>query len=276
MKIYRFVKYNYNKERQNDLKLLGIENEGINLYKLGYISPSQRYRYINGSKFHILPNTFLEKEMTKYFFLSLSDTINFLNETRYMDLAKGLHFRYAILELDIGEDVIKKYLGVGFYGNNLEISRIEVCLSYQVLYDITNENKSKILEDCLNIYNSSYYKAINYKDISNLNIAKEEYNKYLIIEGMNELYPYLCFKLKEYKLLNPQDINWSFKVKDQLKDSKYYENINNIIGRKNHSIRFNSNFSQNELLEYTFQIIGEENLSLKKTLKKEGFLFREH
>lgn len=288
MKLYRFVKYNYLHTLIQDLKNTGIENEGYNLVFEDYLSPSQRYTYINGSKSKTLPNTFAcfkgEDQMTKYFFLSLSDTLNFLNEQRYLDLEKGLKFYYAILEIDLPEDIVKNYLGVGFYGHYLSVNQVECSIPYQLLYESLVSNPDYFTKDCINLYNKSYKKYIYEEEINNLlNLSYLPLNPNLMLKGTNRLYPYLSFKMDSFhSLLNPSDINWitkatnlSLDVKLNQRDDNYNTTINDIIGRLYNNLRFNPDFSKEELWEYATPIIEEENQELKRVLKNNKMHFAE-
>ena len=232
-----------------------------------------------------LPNTFAcfrgEKEMTKYFFLSLVDTISFLNTTYQTDLTRGLNFNYAIFSLDIPVDIIKNYLGVGFYGPQFNWTQLEVCLPYILLKDLVSSNNNPNFTEAMQLYNASFTRYIYDEEIGQkLATIKENIPDKLMIKGTNPLYPYLCFPITNYQLWllsNPKWLKLAWQeaenLKNLIREENYLKNINTILNRQPYSLRFNPQFSKEDLFEYTEPIITTENEELQKILTKKEIPF---
>ncbi len=280
MKVYRFIKWPDSSTKREEAQAKGIVNEGLNILNLGYMSPSNRYNYLNGCKSITLPNTFAafqgEMCMTKYFFTSLSDTLSFLLEQKKLDGLRGYKFKYGIYAIDLPLDVVKQYIGAGFYGSNFSRSHIEVCLPYENLYNyLNNDEYNYAFFYALNLYNKSYHKYIKQDDIMTL-MLDPSYPDKLSINGTNELYPYLCFKIENdyeiIKFLEHNSVNKAhniaLKLKEETRKNNYENTINTILERKPESLHFNPNYSQEDLFNYTMPIINEENEQLKLILSK--------
>ena len=232
MKLYRYVKLN---EVGNSLFWNGYENEGYNLIYEGYMSPSYRYLDLALSQKKFLANSF-KRDKSKY----------------------NLLYEYVILEIDLPDELVKNYLGWGYYN---EINRLEARIPYQVLYQNLNGQENEVFKEALRIYNSSFHRIIFpwHKDLrSFLKNNSFTINSNLKCYQANLLYPYLCFPIiKEYGILNPfqvnQNYNWPLMMKEKIKPlidtRKKIEDINKI-----------------ESLE--------ENNEVKLVLQKQGYYFQ--
>lgn len=270
MKIYRYVKLN---EVNGSFFSRGYELEGLNLIRYHYMAPSYRSLDSIACKKGTLANTFgPEQELTKYFFLSLLDTISWTCTCLNHDVKNHhLLYEYAILEIDLPDEVIKSFLGLGFYDN---YSSLETRIPYTILYKYLNENNNEVTKKAIELFNLHMGKIIFpwNKEIRNF-IKENKGNKDIINNKARKLYSYLCFPItKEYGLLDPcqekDNYDWPLQAYDSLKhmnalrqEINYYEQINNCP-------------NQDNLFSHAYPLISEENNQAKLILAKNNYKFQ--
>lgn len=272
MKLYRYVKLNeaYNKNNSKFIES-GYENEGRNLVNLGFMSPS--YDYLSSSS---------QGKIVKYFFPSGVDALSFaINEYQFDDKFSKLHFEYALLEIDLPDDVILPYLRTNF-SNNAHYG--EFHLPYDLLYKYLNKENDSNVQEILNglkIGNTAIVRE------SLENLKTKVLNPNLNTFNADEIYPYLCFPIdEEYKImmLSPAlGINSWYNLcqkylYDLTKKREFYNHkINSLIrnnGYNNDYLFFDAPIPKEEFQEFIKPYLEEENQSLKKVLTKEHFNFR--
>lgn len=242
MKLYRYVKLN---EINHTLFSHGYENEGLNLIKNGLMAPSYRYLdLVHTSSFDTLANNFpKENEMTKYFFLSLQDTIDWAYKCYRRDLDTfNTLYEYAILEVDIKEELIKFFIGCGYYDNKI---KTEARIPYNLLFNSLNQEENNIFTKALEIYNLSYQRFIFpwNKIIRQFIKENKSQNKDIYQKGANKLYPYLCFPINtSYQILYPNhDYNWLNKINEYSKEKLNNEEMKLVLIKNGYNFESRKN-----------------------------------
>ncbi len=254
MKIYRFL--NWSKSNKD-----GSFNEFQNHQQLGLISPSYEYLW---KKPHVLNegiNTFpKEHEMFKYFFLSLTDTLRFISDPHF-----GSN---TIIEIDIPNEILKRYIGVGFYGRLY----VEFRIPYGTLYDATAIQKLNYIKKALEFYNRNLYRRNlpnqkGYQELESL-LTSVPY-KGIIHNERISIYPLFCFEARATSITIQQESFTFFQQitdeisKNREKKYNYNQRISNLIKCKNYLLNFDKGYSHDDLLDYTSPILEEENEKLK-------------
>jgi len=259
MKVYRYLN---SCARENE----GSYNELYNFMYLGLISPSNSYL----KKYHFISddgiNTFEKpKEMSKFFFSSIADALFVATKSR--------PYQNMLIELDIDEKLLRKYLGLGFYGT----LQVEYCIPYQELYEQTKKESLDYLIPALNFYNQNFStysltKLDKYPQIEAL-LANLSYSGIYQKDRLS-IYPLFCFMPKEIKAFPIQgDFNVLRTLAIRTKNLRernfaYLENVMKIAGANIDLFSFNPNFSKDKLFDYSSSIIEEENKKLRKILFK--------
>lgn len=264
MKVYRYVKLN---EKIFQHFYNGMENEGRNLINHGLMSPSLSYLNFPYVHSKALANTFpLEKQMTKYFFLSLSDALAWAKSCFHHDKTKqNFIYEYAILELDLPLELLNNYLGLGFYKDSV---KVEARLPYEDLYNNLNNTPNDSFNKALYLYNKSYQKPFFYFDREYHSFFKNNSSKNfdLVHYRSNKLYPFLCFPIiTDYRILNPYiDSNWLDRISPMLND---------IITNRPFSKTTLEEFNQNSNFTNYLSYITEENSETQDLLSNKGYVF---
>lgn len=285
MKVYRLVNQSMNNDTQ---MVLGHENESRNLLNYGLISPSFQFVASFPNFVQDYPNTFgKDLGINKYFFGSLVDAIVY---AKYCYKLNYYHFRdknlYAVMEIDIDDEILKKYVGMGFY--NYTDMYLEFRLPYLTLYEQIGKKDLEYFAALIDFYDQNMFNE-------NMNLLPEyqEFLKLLNEESRNiyqykrlSIYPLFCFLPKQINLLWANDdpgntkelLNEYLKVGKKIKRKREKEfNYSNYVGKlANFDVStqsFNHDFSREELFSYATPILEEENMVLKRTLENYKYHF---
>lgn len=281
MKLYRFV------EKPSDEFFLkkGWGNEYINMVRYAKFSPSF-YDSMPFSTPRKKPNTFeVYTELSKYFYMSLAETILYANQCKEKKLRRGIYSEYLIMEIDIPDDIILLYIGVGFY--NYCDNYVECRIPYKTIYQLFAIPEN-FTDEAIAFYNANINN--DYKeDLDEYKRIEHKYREILIkMNGTNmtqyssfSLYPLLCFKLKTtINTLRFDGIEDSIeRLNDYSKISseiwlnreetyQYSKVLEKIIGTIEGTDKFNPRFSQQELYSFVAPILSDENEKLKLLIKR--------
>lgn len=252
MKVYRYLKW-------SDCKYDGSLNELINLEKMGLISPSYSYLWkramtdATGAR-----NTFgTQIEMRKYFFASLADAT--------FDGIENL-----LMEIDLPEELLRRYIGIGYYGD----LKVEYCIPYKVLYESVATRKQDYTLRALDFYNANLFSndldtQTGYKEIESL-LSNVPYQG---IQGIKRLsiYPLFCFESKSVSLVEvKEDASKHIEMLNSAREKRFhYERKIAEIASASHDLAiYDKSYSKDKLFDFSVPIIEEENEELRRILLK--------
>lgn len=252
MKIYRYMPIVSTNEY----------SEASNLKK-GIVAPSSEYfKYQKNPRQNL--NSFTnEFAISKYFYASLYDTLNFQNNIYRYLINQGNECNSLIWEVDLPDEIIKKYIGIGYY--NINERKIEFKIPYHILasylgISLTEEYISilKILERA---YKYNYLSEIDRQKLLELGFDYEKYS-------LRMLYQYLCFNIFMPTKILEKSTN--LPIND-------YLNICAKVGYQHKSSRVNKYLGMEKTPELLYQEaleIEKENVQIKRDLKRENIIFK--
>ncbi len=255
MYLYRAMNLEY---KNNPCYENGQLNEGQNLWYQQILSPSYAYVrpvfYDNGS------NSFpFEKNLAKFFYPSLLEALAWISENRYQE--ENLEGNYVILEINLPEEVIHNYLGIGNYAF-ITGNRLEYRIPYEILYQFLAMDYHESVRQVINLINQNNNQKLNINTyLKRITIPSNLYTL-----GTNELYPYLCFKINNLaqiylvkgKYFNDLEDYISKMAWQRTNNYKYL--INDInIKKINYDVL-------NNLTMVAFPFLEKENQDLKRVL----------
>lgn len=250
MKLYRALNYQTNNYIGYFARLDGKFNEASNVLNANAFSPSFGYlknSINNSSNYH---SFLLEKKLYKFFYASLLDALLW---------AKDYNQEIFIIEINLPLESLEKCFGVGYYTN---YCRLELCLPYKYLYELTKKNNNPNFLKCLNILENG--QKIN---IENFNLDSSSLIPNLATFNANQLYPYLCFESNEpIKVLNFPKERKIFKVIKQKELERPLEYLKGIAKKGYPNIPY--------IKEEGLNYIKEENAEIKRVLQKDGYIFK--
>ncbi len=249
MKVYRFMAL------KEDASYSEKELEHL---KKGIVCPSSEYfKYTKNPRAGL--NSFNNASaLNKYFFASLLDALRYQNNFYNRMHLQGKNVECLIWEVDIPNNLLKKYLGLGYYSPS--DSRIEYKIPYHSLASLLGT----LSEEYINII-SILEQAYGYQDLS------EESKKTLLSLGFNienyskeELYAFLSFKLwQRAKILENKDY-----LNKEFVDECLQIAFKNRLTKHNH-------YKEKDIpyLDQETEYIDRENEEIKRALKKENIAF---
>ncbi len=254
MKLYRYLDSNIFKKSSDILQ--GYFNEQENLLNCHAFSPS--YEYLDGfSDFWERGsnnNFFNDGVMKKYFYPSLADTLLWTKDNI------DEHLEGIILEIDLPTTEMYPYFGLGYY---FLTRRLEISLPYDLLYRLSTIKEDPLFYKALNLFNN---RELNKTDsLKEMSIVSN-----LTTYNSCELYSYLCFitgidiNILKCSIANPNEaekfcqiLNLSKKTIMERKE-EYSEQIE----------------SQSAIKEEVIPYLEDENITLKRNLKKYNYSFQ--
>lgn len=252
MKLYRALTYSFNQPSSYQNLINGNYNETLNLLRTQAFCPSQRYLKSNASYLSEC-NTFnYNRKMVKYFYASLLDAIKW---SIFGDTI-------IIMELDLPQDDVKDYLGLGFYTTN----KVEICLPYDYFHELTKARDSENFNNVLYFWEN---KKASWSDCEEFqkSLKKEPMIFDLVTNGANPLYPYLCYK--SGVPIQVFQTKYTQKMIDFATD-KCFERPNVYIDKIMKSDILDIQF----LNDYALPYLQEENAEIKRILAKDNHKFR--
>ena len=260
MKLYRALDYSKNElgefwRRQNFRE--GKYNEIWNLIEARSFSPSSQYLIYPQAYKSACHSFLIEKELVKFFYPSLLDALKY---------SFNFYPRVIILEIDLPLDKIKNYLGLGFYTNE---NRMEICLPYRNLYQLTRLVESPNLEKTLTFLENNLNFFAEDINLWSQSLDNEPTISNLLINGSSQFYPYLCYKSGvSFDILNA-------KAKNK-KMLKMMVNSINENRPKDYFINVASTFIPNKdfFIQEGIPYLEKENDIIKKILIKNNEFFK--
>lgn len=261
MKVYRFLKW-------NQIDKDGNFNEYRNLEQLGLISPSWEYLWGMSRILNEGTNTFgRERQMYKYFFLSLVDAIFYIT-----DESVGLD---TIIEVDLPDNLIKQYLGLGYYGPLY----LETRIPYKKLYEHIRTKELDYLPEALMFYNAHMYKDQLNKmpgyETLEARLKEVPYQR-IVHESRLSIYPLLCFEADITAIrIKPEQTPYFEKVSHEClatRDKKhhYKTNLMDVVDCDPELDVFNPRFSKAMLFNVSAPILKQENEQIKEIILDQG------
>lgn len=277
MKVYRCLPYIDSSTIINqDLQMLGINYEASNLY-LGFCSPSAEFlRYEKNPRNKL--NSFAGNGLAKYFYLSLYDAINWGHNRLVSLKGHGIHANIVIWEVDLPDEIVKKYLGVGIYQ---ETTKIESKIPYHTLMNYLALN---INNDQINLVADYFKKHYSWKDASqekeklNFDLGFEKVsNPDIILSKKDEVYKSLCFPIfMSYGLL--MDVNYLEWINEAYKVAFNNKLDNRKKMNRDIATAYNDWYKKDikGLREFLYEealILKEENNQIKRALTNDNLEF---
>lgn len=267
LKLYRFAEKPLNQELSKE----GWSNEYLNLEEYNKMSPS--FRNSNYYEVKNEPNSFMDtRELSKYFYSSLVEAIMYTKYTQKKKLEMDVYCDYIIYEIDIDDELIKDYIGLGYYFGNE--NHIEFRIPYLLLYKILGINKDYI-EESIKTYNEVNRVLLEEYTSSNSLLIQDIKDKGLYCDNTFSIYPLLCFDLKE----KPKMLTLTRDVFES--NGLYLINIfaKDLYRQREEVYDFQSNIKENmndknRLFQFANPIIKEENEELKLLLKHGKYTFK--
>lgn len=257
MKVYRCLSW-YDNDKN------GNYNELLNFTEHGLISPTYSYLWKNVHVYNEGTNTFGdEREMYKYFFASLSDALWFAMED---------NTNIFLIEVDFPEELLKRYIGLGYYGP----LQIEYQIPYKELFETMADRPNNYTLQALNYYNANLYIddldcQPDYKKIADL-LPQVPYQGIHMKERLS-IYPLFCFKPKDgactaINQCSQAEVQSIAEDIKKLRDKKYdFEGkCKSIICATDFLINYDQNYPKDKLFDFSVPIIQEENEELKRIL----------
>lgn len=277
MKIYRFTREECARAKLPQTTCYGNEKRNMDTFDL--ISPSYPFLKKRPSLEISALNSFgCYWEMSKFFFLSIGDIFSFLTKVIKDNEEAGLHFCYTIYEIEIPDEVIRPFIGVGFYG--CTDTKVEARISYQTLYHNCSKEDLPYMDDLLQFYNGNLWTGnIQYKKEYKAFLEQFPLKDGVYFAQRLPLYALFCFTPKELE-------KYSFSMESEKMDEKikdwahiveeissyyrvdYMDEINHIVGRDTDLKYYNLNFDRNVLFDYATPILKQENEAMKRLLQK--------
>ncbi len=268
MKIYRFVRTKMIQDK------VGQSNEYANLNAFNAISPS--YPFLRKKPRFVMNfnNTFGGMDqMCKYFFASIFDLLNFIKDQAYALSEEANHFQYIIMEIEIPDEVLQKYIGLGFYSK--ELSKVEFRIPYQDLYKFTSLEDLDYFQRLLDFYNQNLYQEFldytrSYKKFASIPRPKEYYGFQRL-----DIYSLFCFKARlqrahlELDNIDTARIEQLGEIAAFYRGPYYGKKINEIVGRE-YGTMYDPSYEKDKLFNYTSKILEEENEEMKRVLKRKS------
>lgn len=264
MKVYRFLRWQW---RSTDLKK-GSLNEFNNMNDYNLISPSYTFLKVMSEIPIYLQNSFgREREMTKYFFLSLADAVAFAVECKTENI---------IIEVDIPDEILRKCIGMGVY-NGYE-NHVEFRLPYETLYDCLAKDHQDYFYEALAFYNAHLYsnclnRNIEYGRIESL--LEKVPSKDIHMRNCLSIYPLFCFEPTDITMIKIPLTNENrpycvAQDMQKIREARYAfnETISKIGGSDPEHFTYQERFSKDELFDFSVPIIEEENEALRRILLK--------
>lgn len=254
MKLYRYLDSNISKKNSDILQ--GYFNEQENLLNCHAFSPS--YEYLDGfSDFweRGSNNNFSnDGVMKKYFYPSLADTLLWTKDNI------DEHLEGIIMEIDLPTTEMYPYFGLGYY---FLTRRLEVSLPYDFLYHLTTIKEDSLFYKALNLFNN--------RELNNTEMLKEmSIVSNLVTYNSCELYSYLCFiagidiNILKCSIANPSEAEKFCQILNLSKKT--------IMERKEeYSDQIKS---QSAIKEEVIPYLEDENITLKRNLKKYNYSFQ--
>lgn len=261
MKVYRFLNW-------SNVDKAGSYNELHNLVQLGLISPTYSYLWPSPHIYNEGNNTFgKEHEMYKYFFASMSDALWMAT------LEENTDYNF-LMEIDLPEELLRRYIGLGYYGPY----QIEYRIPYKELFKEIAANPNNYTLQALDFYNRNLYtedldNTLEYKEIEAL-LSQVPYQG-IHMDSRLSIYPLFCFEPKKVAL---KEIEQSCQEKYQritkkMKSTRerrysFEQKARQITSATNFITDYNRKYPKNELFDFSVSIIEEENEELKRILAK--------
>ncbi len=252
---------------------LGFNNEATNLLKEGKVTPS--LEYLRGDKNpNKICNTFGSYDLAKYFYPSFYDALTWsLSQTIRYEL-KNIKLNFLIWEIDIPDFLVEQNIGVGNYNNKNE-HKLEVKIPYYQLASLLGLDLSFESIMAIKEFFQKYYSWLQAPDAAKEGLITSLENNGL--KNIDEaIYAALCFKIfMPYQVLASPDANWLNQVYDVVLHHgiKCHQKIKELTYNYDHWATVGHGDINNYLYKEA-QAMNEDNESLKRILKQEGFSFK--